>query len=96
MILIFKKNKGIIKRKGVNLIKIQILGSGCPKCRKTEANAREAVDNLEIDAVIEKITDINQIIDFGVTVTPALAVDGDVKFSGKIPSVEEIEEVLKK
>ncbi|OGD33726.1 redox-active disulfide protein 2 [Candidatus Atribacteria bacterium RBG_16_35_8] len=76
-------------------MKIQILGSGCPKCRQTEANAREAVDNLEIDAVIEKITDINQIIDFGVTVTPALAVDGDIKFSGKIPSVEEIEEILK-
>ncbi len=76
-------------------MKIQILGSGCPKCRQTEANAREAVDHLEIDAVIEKITDINQIIDFGVTVTPALAVDGDIKFSGKIPSVEEIEEILK-
>ena len=76
-------------------MKIQILGSGCPKCRQTEANAREAVDHLEIDAVIEKITDINQIIDFGVTVTPALAVDGEIKFSGKIPSVEEIEEILK-
>ncbi|MBC8388866.1 MAG: TM0996/MTH895 family glutaredoxin-like protein [Actinobacteria bacterium] len=77
-------------------MKIQILGSGCPKCRQTEANAREAVKKLGIDAAIEKVMDINQIIDFGVTVTPALAVDGDVKFSGKIPSVEEIEEVLKK
>ncbi len=76
-------------------MKIQILGSGCPKCRQTEANAREAVKNLVIDAVIEKITDINQIIDFGVTVTPTLVVDGVVKFSGKIPSVEEIENVLK-
>jgi len=76
-------------------MKIQILGSGCPKCRKTESNAREAVKNLEIDADIEKVTDINKIIDFGVAVTPALSIDGDVKFSGKIPSVKEIEKVLK-
>jgi small redox-active disulfide protein 2 len=76
-------------------MKIQILGTGCPKCKKTEANAREAVKNLGIDADFEKVKDINKIIDFGVTVTPALAVDGEVKFSGKIPSVEEIEEVLK-
>jgi len=77
-------------------MKIQILGTGCPKCKQVEANAREAVKNLGIDVEIEKVTDINRIIDFGVTVTPALAVDGDVRFSGRIPSVEEIEEVLKK
>jgi len=76
-------------------MKIQILGSGCPKCRQTEANARQAIKNLGIEADIEKVTDINQIIDFGVTVTPALVVDGEVKFSGKIPSVEEIESILK-
>jgi len=76
-------------------MKIQILGSGCPKCRQTEANAREAVKNLGIDVIIEKVTDINKIIDFGVTVTPALVVDGKVRFSGRIPSVEEIESILK-
>jgi len=76
-------------------MKIQILGTGCPRCKQTEANAREAVKNLGIDSVIEKVTDIDQIIDFGVTVTPALAVDGDVKFSGMIPSVGEIEKILK-
>lgn len=76
-------------------MKIQILGTGCPKCKQVEANAREAVKNSGIDAVIEKVTDINRIIDFGVTVTPALAVDGEIKFSGRIPSVEEIEEVIK-
>ena len=76
-------------------MKIQILGTGCPKCKQVEVNAREAVKNLGINAVIEKVTDIDQIIDFGITVTPALAVDGDVKFSGKIPSVEEIEKLLK-
>ena len=76
-------------------MKIQILGTGCPKCKQVEANAREAVKNLGIDAVIEKVTDINRIIDFGITVTPALAVDGEVKFSGRIPSVGEIEKILK-
>ena len=76
-------------------MKIQILGTGCPKCKQVEANAREAVKNLNIDAEVEKITDINQIIDFGVTVTPALAVDGEVKFSGRIPSVEEIKDIIK-
>ncbi|MFZ3086266.1 MAG: thioredoxin family protein, partial [Candidatus Hydromicrobium sp.] len=67
----------------------------CPKCKQVEINARGAVKNLGIDAVIEKVTDIDQIIDFGVTVTPTLAVDGEVKFSGKIPSVGEIEKILK-
>ena len=76
-------------------MKIQILGTGCPKCKQVEANAREAVKNLSIDAVIEKITDVNRIIDFGVTVTPALAVDGEIKFSGRIPSIEEIKDVIK-
>ena len=76
-------------------MKIQILGTGCSKCKQTEANAIKAVDSLGMDADIEKITDINQIIDFGVTATPALAVDGEVRFSGKIPSVEEIEKILK-
>lgn len=76
-------------------MKIQILGTGCPKCKQTEANAREAVKNLGLDAEIEKITDINKITDFGVITTPGLAVNGNVKFSGRIPSVGEIEEVLK-
>ena len=76
-------------------MKIQILGIGCPKCKQTEANAKEALKNLGLDAGIEKITDVNEIADFGVMATPALAVDNEIKFSGKIPSVKEIEEVLK-
>jgi len=76
-------------------MKIQILGIGCPKCKQTEANAREAIKNLSLDAEIEKITDVNKITNFGIMATPGLAVDGDVKFSGKIPTVSEIEEALK-
>jgi small redox-active disulfide protein 2 len=76
-------------------MKIQILGSGCPKCKQTEANARQAAKELGLDAEIEKVTDINEITDFGIIATPGLAVDGKIKFSGKIPSIEEVKEVLK-
>jgi len=76
-------------------MKIQILGIGCPKCKQTEANAREAIKNLGLDAEIEKITDVDKITDFGIMATPGLAVDGNVKFSGKIPTVAEIEHALK-
>ncbi|MBC7334291.1 MAG: TM0996/MTH895 family glutaredoxin-like protein [Actinobacteria bacterium] len=76
-------------------MKIQILGTGCPRCKQTEANAREALKRLGVEAEIEKVTDINKIIDFGVVATPALAIDGEVKFSGKIPTVDEIESVIK-
>ena len=76
-------------------MKIQIIGIGCAKCRQTEANARQAIKNLGIDAEVEKITDVNKIADFGIMATPGLAVDGDVKFSGKIPAVAEIEKILK-
>ncbi len=75
-------------------MKIQILGTGCPRCKQTEANAREAVKNLGLDTEIEKITDVNKITDFGIMATPGLAVDGEVKFSGKIPSVDEIKSLL--
>lgn len=77
-------------------MKIQILGTGCPRCKQTEANAREAIKRLGIEAEIEKVTDVNKIIDFGVAATPALAIDGEVKFSGKIPTVDEIESEIKK
>jgi small redox-active disulfide protein 2 len=76
-------------------MKIQILGSGCPKCKQTEANTKQAAKELGLDVEIEKITDINEITDFGIIATPGLAVNGKVKFSGKIPSIEEVKEVLK-
>ena len=74
---------------------IQILGTGCPKCKALEANAKAAVAQVGLDAQVEKITDINDIADMGVMVTPALAVDGTVKKAGKILSVDEIIALLK-
>ena len=75
--------------------KIQILGTGCSKCKKLTENAETAAKELGIDYEIEKITNINDIMNFGVMMTPALAVDGEVKVVGKIASVEEIKELIK-
>jgi small redox-active disulfide protein 2 len=74
--------------------KIQILGTGCPKCSKLAENAQAAAVDLGIEYKIEKVTDINQIMGFGVMMTPALAVDGNVKSVGKVPSVEDIKKIL--
>jgi len=76
-------------------VKLQILGAGCPKCRRLAANAEEAARELGLDYEIEKVTDVNEIISFGVTRTPALAVEGEVKVSGKVASSEQIKELLK-
>jgi small redox-active disulfide protein 2 len=74
--------------------KIQILGTGCPKCKKLAENADEAAKDLGVEYEIEKVTNINEIMGFGVMVTPALVVDGDVKVVGKVPSPGEIKEIL--
>ncbi len=71
-------------------MKIQILGTGCPKCRQLEANAREAVAQKGVDAEIEKVTDIDRIMDMGVMITPALAIDGEVRSVGKVLTADQI------
>lgn len=75
--------------------KIQILGTGCPKCKKLAKNAEAAAKELGIEYELEKVTDINEIIKMGVVMTPAMVVDGEVKIVGKAPAVEEIKESLK-
>ena len=74
--------------------KIQILGTGCPKCKKLAENAEIAAKTLGIEYEIEKVTDINEIMKFGVVMTPALVVDGEVKFVGKMLSPDEIKGLL--
>ena len=74
--------------------KIQVLGPGCPKCKMLAKNAEEAAKVVGIDCEIEKVTDIKKIMNFGVMMTPALVVDGEVKTSGKVSSVEEIKKLL--
>lgn len=74
--------------------KLQILGTGCPKCQKLGEIAETAARELGIEYEMEKVQEIDKIMGFGVMVTPALVVDGEVKVSGKVPSVEEIKEML--
>lgn len=76
-------------------MKIQILGTGCPSCVKLADNAKQAATEAGVDFEIEKVTDINQITAFGVMMTPALAIDGQVKILGKVASIEEIKKILK-
>ncbi len=75
---------------------IKILGTGCPKCKKLEANALLAIEQAGIEASVEKVTDLNAIMDFGVMMTPALVVDGKVVSSGKVLSSEEIKALINK
>ena len=74
--------------------KIQILGTGCPKCKKLAENTETAAKELGIEYELEKVTDINEIMKFGIMVTPALAVDGKVKVTGKVPGVEQVKTLL--
>ena len=76
-------------------MKIKILGTGCPKCKQLEANVKKALEETGKKAEIEKVTDVNKIIEAGVMATPALSIDGKIKSAGKIASVEEIKALLK-
>ncbi|MFA5160122.1 MAG: thioredoxin family protein [Candidatus Omnitrophota bacterium] len=77
-------------------MKIEILGIGCPKCKQLTANAEAAVKELNVDAEIAKITDIDKITEYGVMMTPALVVDGAVVSSGKLLNKDEIKKILTK
>ena len=77
------------------MMKIQVLGTGCPKCKQLAANAEAAAQSLGIEYELEKVTQINDIMAFGVMMTPALAVDGEVKVVGKVPLPEEIMSMLR-
>ena len=73
---------------------IQVLGTGCPKCKKLAENAEQAAKEMGIEYRIEKVSDINKIMTFGVMLTPALAVDGVVKVVGKVPDTQAIKALL--
>jgi len=77
-------------------MRIQILGMGCAKCDKLEERARQAAAELGLEFQVEKVKDLQQIMAFGVMVTPALVVDGVVKVAGKVPGVEDIKKMLTK
>lgn len=74
---------------------IKILGTGCPKCKQTEAVVNEVVAQLNIEANVIKVEDIADIMQYNVMTTPAVVVDEDIKIKGRVPSKSEIEELLK-
>ena len=76
-------------------MKIQILGTGCPKCKKLEENAHAAAGETGMEIEVEKVTDIDEITDMGVIITPSLAIDGVVKSTGKVLSKDEISKIIR-
>jgi small redox-active disulfide protein 2 len=76
------------------MTKIEIFGTGCAKCKKLERSAQQAVLELGLNAEVVKIENINEIMDKGILMTPALYIDGEPKAMGRVPSVDEIKEML--
>ena len=76
-------------------MKIEVLGTGCAKCRATEKVVKKAVEELGIQAEVVKVEDLQEIIDRGVMMTPAIIIDGEVKIVGHTPTVEEIKKLIK-
>ena len=74
--------------------KLQILGTGCAKCKNLATATEQAAQALGLPYELEKVTDLKQIMSFGVMITPALVVDGKVKVSGKVPSVDDLKKLL--
>jgi small redox-active disulfide protein 2 len=74
--------------------KIEVLGTGCAKCRRLEKNVREAVENLGTNIEVVKIEDLHEITDRGVMMTPGLIIDGEIVALGRVPGVDEIKEML--
>ncbi|WP_369018229.1 thioredoxin family protein [Thermatribacter velox] len=75
-------------------MEIKILGMGCPKCKMLEETTRKALQELGINAEIEKVQDIEKIMEYNVMFTPGLVINGEVKVAGKVPSKEEIKKII--
>lgn len=75
-------------------MKIEVLGTGCPKCMSMEQNVKKAITELAVKAEVEKVTDIQQIIQRGVLSTPALVIDGKVVLQGKNPTVDQLKQLI--
>ena len=75
-------------------MEIRILGTGCAKCHKLEEETRQAAAEMGLDCHIDKVSDLKDIMSYGVMLTPALVVDGDVKVVGRVPAREDIKKLL--
>ena len=77
-------------------MRIQILGTGCTKCNQLFALTEKAVQDLELPVKVEKVSDINEIVDFGIMTIPALVLDGKVEFAGNVPSLSNLKKIITK
>lgn len=77
-------------------MEVKVLGTGCAKCKTLERITREAVQELNLDVSIEKVEDIQKIMEYGIMFTPALVIDGKVVLSGKVPNLREMKDILTK
>jgi small redox-active disulfide protein 2 len=77
------------------MVKIEVFGTGCAKCNRLEKNVHQAVKETGVTAEVIKVSDIQEIIDRGMLMTPALVIDGEAKATGRVPSVKEIKTMLK-
>jgi len=74
----------------MNTMEIKVLGPGCPKCQETERQVKEAVSEAGVDVTVEKVTDVMEIATYGVFVTPAVVIDGEIKSVGKVPKKQDV------
>ncbi len=77
-------------------MKIQVLGPGCKRCKELMANTEQAVRELDIDAIVEKVEDVREMMSFKILATPALAVDGTVRSAGRVLSPHEVKQLLQR
>jgi len=77
-------------------MEIKILGTGCSRCKTLEQTTRKAVEELSLDATVEKVEDIQKIIEYGILRTPGMVINGKVVLSGRLPSLSEVKELLTK
>lgn len=75
-------------------MEIKVLGTGCAKCKQLEKTVRQAVDELGIDAQVEKVTELTDIMAYGIMSTPGLVIDGEVRLAGQLPKLEELKSIL--
>ncbi len=75
-------------------MKLEVLGSGCPRCKSTEENVLQALSELSLAADVEKVTDMQAIVSRGVLSTPALVIDGKLVLQGKIPTVDQVKQLI--
>ncbi len=73
---------------------IKVLGTGCSKCKTLEKAVQEVVESLNLHATVEKVEDIQEIMNYGVMTTPALVIDGKVVLKGKVPSLKKLQEII--